>query len=174
MKKLTAILTAFIIGISMSSYCTPTEDDLHYDLGQNLVEFVQGEDAPDEKPADAPDYTTTNTTTTTSTTTTTTTTTKKPTPIRTSATTTLTTTTRKTASRCTSTTTTEPPSDVTADMIGDANCDTEVNLADSVFIMQCITNPDKYQFTAKGEKNADTDGSSDATNKDAHKILHEL
>ena len=53
---------------------------------------------------------------------------------------------------------------------GDANCDDEVNMADAVFIMQCISNPDKYKLTAKGEKNADVDDSGDVTNKDALKI----
>ena len=53
---------------------------------------------------------------------------------------------------------------------GDANCDDEVNMADAVFIMQCISNPDKYKLTAKGEKNADVDDSNDVTNKDALKI----
>ena len=50
---------------------------------------------------------------------------------------------------------------------GDANCDGEVNMADAVFIMQVISDPDKYHFTADGEKNADIDGSGDVTNKDA-------
>ena len=50
---------------------------------------------------------------------------------------------------------------------GDANCDKSVNMADAVFIMQTIGNPDKYKLTDKGEKNADVDGSGDITNKDA-------
>ena len=50
---------------------------------------------------------------------------------------------------------------------GDSNCDKEVNMADAVFIMQCIANPDKYQFTEVGEANADADGSGDISNKDA-------
>ena len=53
---------------------------------------------------------------------------------------------------------------------GDANCDTQINMADAVFIMQTITNPDKYKLTDKGEKNADVDNSGDITNKDALKI----
>ena len=40
-------------------------------------------------------------------------------------------------------------------------------MADAVFIMQTIGNPDKYQLTDKGEKNADVDGSGDITNMDA-------
>ena len=43
-------------------------------------------------------------------------------------------------------------------------------MADAVFIMQCITNPDKYKLTPVGEKNADVDFSNDITNKDALKI----
>ena len=54
-----------------------------------------------------------------------------------------------------------------ATLKGDANCDGEVNMADAVLIMQCISNPDKYQFTTEGEANADADGSGDISNKDA-------
>ena len=43
-------------------------------------------------------------------------------------------------------------------------------MADAVFIMQSITNPDKYKLTAVGEKNADVDHSNDITNKDALEI----
>ena len=50
---------------------------------------------------------------------------------------------------------------------GDSNCDSEINMADAVFIMQCITNPDKYKLDEQGEKNADVDGSGDITNNDA-------
>ena len=51
---------------------------------------------------------------------------------------------------------------------GDANCDSSVNLADAVIIMQSITNPDKYKLTAQGAKNADVSGNNDGvTNKDA-------
>ena len=53
---------------------------------------------------------------------------------------------------------------------GDANCDKQVNMADAVFIMQCVSNPDKYQFSELGEANADVDGISGVTNKDALKI----
>jgi len=56
----------------------------------------------------------------------------------------------------------------TSDLLyGDANCDTEVNMADAVMIMQSITNPDKYQLSELGTKQADVDGSADITNKDA-------
>ena len=43
-------------------------------------------------------------------------------------------------------------------------------MADAVFIMQCITNPDKYKLTPGGESNADVDGTPGITNKDALKI----
>ena len=52
---------------------------------------------------------------------------------------------------------------------GDANCDNEVNMADAVFIMQVISNPDKYRFSDEGLKNADVDGGG-VTNKDALRI----
>lgn len=38
---------------------------------------------------------------------------------------------------------------------GDANCDGSVDISDAVFIMQCLVNPNDYQFTEKGLKNAD-------------------
>ena len=54
---------------------------------------------------------------------------------------------------------------------GDANCDDQVNMADAVFIMQCVSNPDKYQFSAKGEDNADVYNRGDGiTNYDALSI----
>jgi len=57
------------------------------------------------------------------------------------------------------------------DLYGDANCDNEVNMADAVFIMQSINNPDKYKLTANGENNADVFNRGDGiTNKDALSI----
>jgi hypothetical protein len=53
---------------------------------------------------------------------------------------------------------------------GDANEDGLVNMADAVLIMQSVTNPDKYKLTAKGEANADVDGITGVTNKDALRI----
>lgn len=52
-------------------------------------------------------------------------------------------------------------------LYGDANCDSEINLADSVIILQSLSNPDKYgingtssnHMTRQGEKNADCSGS---------------
>ena len=85
------------------------------------------------------------------------------------STTTTTTTTSDTTTTTTETTSSDEP--VSGDgLIGDANCDTQVNMADAVFIMQCIANPDKYQFSEEGEKNADADRSGDITNKDALQI----
>ena len=59
---------------------------------------------------------------------------------------------------------------VDSKMLGDANCDGSVNMADAVFIMQSVSNPDKYKLSEQGQKNADVDGSGDVTNKDALKI----
>ena len=56
---------------------------------------------------------------------------------------------------------------VSSELAGDANCDGQINMADAVFIMQCIANPDKYTFTEQGRKNADADKSGDITNMDA-------
>ena len=59
---------------------------------------------------------------------------------------------------------------------GDANCDSQVSLADSILIMQSLANADKYgengtdetHMTAKGRINADVSQSGDGlTNKDA-------
>ncbi len=54
---------------------------------------------------------------------------------------------------------------------GDANCDTQVNLADAVLIMQHKANPSKYTVTANGVLNGDVDETGNGlTNKDALKI----
>jgi len=83
---------------------------------------------------------------------------------------TTTTTTATSTTTTSSATTVVDPSNSKATLIGDANCDKEVNMADAVCIMQCISNPDNYKFTEEGEANADTDASGDITNKDALKI----
>ena len=67
----------------------------------------------------------------------------------------------------TTTTVTEPSTGEDTRVKGDANCDTQVNMADAVFIMQTIANPDKYELTEEGSRNADVDESGDITNKDA-------
>ncbi|MGB4093376.1 MAG: leucine-rich repeat protein [Ruminococcus flavefaciens] len=51
---------------------------------------------------------------------------------------------------------------------GDANVDGDVNMADSVLIMQSVSSPDSYSLTENGKKNADVTGGGDGvTNKDA-------
>ena len=92
----------------------------------------------------------------------------------TTRTTTSTTTTTRTTTSTTSTTTSGSVSGVT--LAGDANCDNQVNMADAVYVMQVIANPDKYGegkpdgITPQGAKNADVDGEPGLTNKDALKI----
>ena len=56
---------------------------------------------------------------------------------------------------------------------GDANCDGGVDMADVVFIMQCLANPDKYQLTETGRINADMDGNG-VTVGDAQAIQRKL
>ena len=73
-----------------------------------------------------------------------------------------------TASAASSTTTTASSASTTAPvsstaqgstaavtLIGDANCDTKVTVADAVAILQSIANKDKYALTATGAANAD-------------------
>lgn len=58
-------------------------------------------------------------------------------------------------------------------LAGDANCDSEVSMADAVLIMQSLSNPDKYGLgklnglTLQGRLNADVVGNDGVTNKDA-------
>ena len=78
----------------------------------------------------------------------------------TTRTTTSTTTTTKTT---TTTTTTAPQAELDAKLLGDANCDNGVDLADVVLIMQSLANPNKYglngsdrtHMTEQGQANAD-------------------
>ena len=72
-----------------------------------------------------------------------------------------------TTSTTASTTTLVNPTGSDDEIRGDANCDKQVNMADAVFVMQCISNPDKYKLSSLGEKNADVDGTDGITNKDA-------
>ncbi|EWM53228.1 cellulase family glycosylhydrolase [Ruminococcus flavefaciens] len=95
--------------------------------------------------------TTTSTTTTTETTTTTTTTTA---PISSSTTST--------------TTSTVPQKKSTGN--GDANGDGVVDLADAIFIMQCLANPNKYQLSDAGRVAADVYGDDGVTGDDAMAI----
>ena len=54
---------------------------------------------------------------------------------------------------------------------GDANCDTQVNLADAVLIMQHKANPSKYTVSDQGVLNGDVEETGNGlTNKDALKI----
>ena len=46
-------------------------------------------------------------------------------------------------------------------LLGDANEDGEVSLADAVFIMQVLSNPDDFQLTPQGMANADISGDGD-------------
>lgn len=41
---------------------------------------------------------------------------------------------------------------------GDSNCDEQMDMADVVFIMQALANPNKYQLSEQGSFNADLDG----------------
>ncbi|MCM1506517.1 MAG: DUF5620 domain-containing protein [Ruminococcus flavefaciens] len=103
--------------------------------------------------------TTTTTTTTTSTTTTTTTTTS-------TTTTTTTETSTSTSTTTTTTTTTQPELKVT--LWGDANIDDKVTMADAVFIMQALSNPNEYKLSEQGKLNADVvDNGNGVTPQDA-------
>ena len=46
----------------------------------------------------------------------------------------------------------------TGNIKGDANCDGKVDLADAIYIMQALANPNKYQISEQGRANADMDG----------------
>ena len=120
----------------------------------------------------------TTTVTTTSETTTTTITSESTTSKEDTTSTTVTTTTKEVSSGSTTTTaqdTTGGNSEPDPDIVwGDANCDSQVNLADAVLIMQSISNPDKYGvgkpdgITSQGEKNGDVaETGNGLTNKDA-------
>ena len=59
-------------------------------------------------------------------------------------------------------------------LLGDANVDDQVNIADAVLVMQVATNPDKYaqgrtknSISALGELNGDVDGVKGLSNADA-------
>ncbi|MCQ2459112.1 MAG: glycoside hydrolase [Ruminococcus sp.] len=90
-----------------------------------------------------------------------------------SVTTTTTSATTKPVVTITTTTVADPSADI---VYGDSNCDSNVNMADAVLIMQSLANPDKYgikgsdetHITAQGEKNADCCNTGDGmTNSDA-------
>ncbi|MBP3267808.1 MAG: cellulase family glycosylhydrolase [Ruminococcus sp.] len=101
----------------------------------------------------------------------------------TAATTTTTDVTTETSTDTTTVTTLESTTTTTTDakgnevtLLGDANCDTIVNISDAVIIMQALSNPSKYgetgtdalHITAVGKANADCCNVGDGmTNKDA-------
>jgi hypothetical protein len=113
------------------------------------------------------DTTTTTNTTTTATTTTDTTTTTSTTTTDTTTTSTTNTTTTATTTSDTTTTTTTTPATLKPTLLGDANCDGVVSIADAAAIFQCLANPDKYYLSAQGKKNADVDGKLGITPSDA-------
>ncbi len=68
----------------------------------------------------------------------------------------------------------ETSSELTPTLKGDANLDSDVNIADAVLVMQVSTNPDKYaqgktslSIKPQGEVNADVDGKKGLSNADA-------
>ena len=99
--------------------------------------------------------------------------------------TTTTTTTTTTAPRITTTTTSyvQPSQFTNVTLLGDANCDGQVDLSDTVMVMQALANPNKYgvkgsdakHMTDQGAANADVDKSSAGlTANDALKIQEYL
>ncbi|MCR5601148.1 MAG: dockerin type I repeat-containing protein [Ruminococcus sp.] len=66
-----------------------------------------------------------------------------------------------------------PAADEKSLLKGDANCDGGVDMADVVFIMQSLANPDKYKLTDIGRVNADMDGDG-VTVADAQAIQAKL
>ena len=58
---------------------------------------------------------------------------------------------------------------------GDANNDGELSIADAVYIMQAVGNPDEYALTPQGKFNADISGNYDGlTNSDALAVQKKL
>ena len=56
-------------------------------------------------------------------------------------------------------------------LIGDANCDGHVTIADATAIIQHLGNPDEYALSKQGEKNADCYNPGDGvTGKDANAL----
>ncbi|MCM1474029.1 MAG: dockerin type I repeat-containing protein, partial [Muribaculaceae bacterium] len=52
-------------------------------------------------------------------------------------------------------------------LYGDANCDKKVNVADAVLIMQALSNPNEFELSEQGAKNADVVGNDGVTSNDA-------
>ncbi|MDE6424627.1 MAG: dockerin type I repeat-containing protein [Ruminococcus sp.] len=58
---------------------------------------------------------------------------------------------------------------------GDANEDGKLNISDAVLIMQALSNPNDYQLTKQGAKNADVNGDGGVTTADALEIqMHDI
>lgn len=55
-------------------------------------------------------------------------------------------------------------------LTGDANLDGDVDIADAVFIMQSLSNPDEYKLSEQGRLNADYNGDGGVTALDALEI----
>ena len=55
-------------------------------------------------------------------------------------------------------------------LIGDANEDGDISLADAVLIMQALSNPDEFSLTEQGAINADYNGDGSVTTADALEI----
>lgn len=71
---------------------------------------------------------------------------------------------------------TEPETDATTGdvgeiLVGDANCDGKVTIADSTAILQHLGNEDKYALSTQGKLNADCDLESGITGNDAVAIM---
>ncbi len=62
---------------------------------------------------------------------------------------------------------TPPTQEIKVTLKGDANCDGKVTIADATAILQSLGNPDKYNLSAQGEKNADVTGNDGVMPSDA-------
>ena len=63
---------------------------------------------------------------------------------------------------------TEPPTEpVLTPDYGNANCDSQINVADAVAVLQYVANKSKYPLTDQGVMNADVDGETGITGSDA-------
>ena len=51
-------------------------------------------------------------------------------------------------------------------LLGDANCDGKITMADAAAIFQNLGNPDKYQLSEQGKKNADVEGNKNGITVD--------
>lgn len=68
---------------------------------------------------------------------------------------------------------TDKPTDPSGDgkyLKGDSNEDGKISIADAVLIMQALSNPNDFQITEQGSKNADVNGDGGVTTADALEI----